>query len=363
MLISELEDMPVLKDITDSNQEGRRELNIRLKPRAYALGLRLSDIASQVRYGFFGQEVQRIQRGRDEVKIWVRYRPEDRAALGFLDQMRIRTPGGDEYPFSELAEYDIERGLIVINHLDKKREIKVEANLANEKDDLPPILAEISDKIVPAILARVNGVQASFEGQSRSREKESRSMQRAFPIAFLGMFILVVLVFRSTIQAGLIFSLIPLGIIGAIWGHGIQGVQLSFLSLYGILALSGIIINDSIVFVDQINRNLQEGQKIVDAVYNAGLSRLRPILLTTLTTTFGLAPIILEGSRQAQFLIPMAVSVAYGLLFGTLILLLVLPAGFLAVNKIRFWILNIFRENISYESIEPAMQEMKIEIK
>jgi multidrug efflux pump subunit AcrB len=356
LLVAELENMPVLKDITDSNQEGRREL----KPRAYALGLRLADVAGQVRQGFFGQEIQRIQRGRDEVKVWVRYRPEDRAALGFLDRMRIRTPAGEEFPFSELAQYEIERGLIVINHLDKKREIKVEANLANEKDDLPPIMANITDKIVPEILSQVSGVQVSFEGQSRSREKEARSMQRAFPVALLGMFILVVLVFRSSIQALLIFSLIPLGIVGAIWGHGIQGVQLSFLSLYGILALSGIIINDSIVFVDQINRNLREGMKIVEAVYQAGLLRLRPILLTTFTTTFGLAPIILEGSRQAQFLIPMAISVAYGLLFGTFILLMVLPAGFLAVNKIRFWILSLFSKDLTYESIEPAIRELDL---
>jgi multidrug efflux pump subunit AcrB len=359
LLISELENMASLKDITDSNQEGRRELNIRLKPRAYALGLRLSDVAGQVRRGFFGQEVQRIQRGRDEVKVWVRYRPEDRMALGFLDQMRIRTPSGEEYPFSELATYEIDRGLIVINHLDKKREIKVEANLADEKDDLPPILADIQSNILPPILAQVRGVQVSFEGQSRSQEKEAKSMQRTFPLALLGMFILVVLVFRSYIQAFLIFSLIPLGIIGSIWGHGIQGVQLSFLSLYGILALSGIIINDSIVFVDQINRNLREGQKIVDAVFNAGIARFRPILLTTFTTAFGLAPIILEGSRQAQFLIPMAVSVAYGLIFGTFILLLVLPAGFLALNKIRFWISGFSSKQISYESIEPAVKELK----
>jgi multidrug efflux pump subunit AcrB len=247
----------------------------------------------------------------------------------------------------------------VINHLDKRREIKVEANLANEKDDLPPILAEITNNIIPPILAQVRGVQVSYEGQSRNREKEAKSMQRTFPLALLGMFILVVLVFRSYVQAFLIFSLIPLGIIGAIWGHGIQGVQLSFLSLYGILALSGIVINDSIVFIDRINRNLRAGQKIVDAVFNAGISRFRPILLTTLTTAFGLAPIILEGSRQAQFLIPMAVSVAYGLMFGTLVLLLVLPAGYLAINKIRFWLTRLFSEDATYESIEPALKELE----
>jgi len=359
LLMAELMNMTALKDITDSNQEGRRELNITLKPRAYALGLRLSDVAGQVRQGFFGQEVQRIQRGRDEVKVWVRYRPEDRKALGFLDQMRIRTPAGEEYPFSELAAYEIERGLIVINHLDKKREIKVEANLANEKDDLPPILAEIQNNILPPILAQIRGVQVSFEGQSRSRDKEAKSMQRAFPLALLGMFILVVLVFRSYIQAFLIFSLIPLGIIGAIWGHGIQGVQLSFLSMYGILALSGIIINDSIVLIDQINRNLRNNQKIIEAVFNAGIARFRPILLTTFTTSFGLAPIILEGSRQAQFLIPMAISVAYGLIFGTFVLLLVLPAGYLAMNKIRYWISSLTSKEITYESIEPAVKELK----
>jgi multidrug efflux pump subunit AcrB len=359
MLIRELKNMATLKDITDSNQEGRRELNIKLKPRAHALGLRLIDVAGQVRRGFFGQEVQRIQRGRDEVKVWVRYRPEDRMALGFLDQMRIRTTAGDEYPFSELASYEIERGLIVINHLDKKREIKIQANLADEKDDLPPIMAEITDNIVPTILSQVRGIQVSYEGQSRNREKEAKSMQRTFPLALIGMFILVVLVFRSYIQAFLIFSLIPLGIIGAIWGHGIQGTQLSFLSLYGILALSGIIINDSIVFIDQINRNLKEGQKIIDAVYNSGIARFRPILLTTITTAFGLAPIILEGSRQAQFLIPMAISVAYGLIFGTFVLLLVLPAGYLALNKIRYWISRFSSKEITYESIEPAVKELK----
>ena len=358
LLVEEFSNFPALKDITDSNQEGRRELNIRLKPGAYALGLTLSDIASQVRQGFFGQEVQRIQRGRDEVRVWVRYQTEDRSALGFLDQMRIRTPAGQSYPFSELADYDIERGLIAINHLEKKREIKVEANLANEKDDLPPILEEIQNNIAPRILAKVQGIQVSYEGQSRNREREAASMARVFPLALIGMFILLILVFRSYAQAILIFGLIPLGIIGAIWGHGIQGAQLSFLSLYGILALSGIVINDSIVFVDQINRNLREGKKLFDATFQAGIMRLRPILLTTFTTAFGLAPIILETSRQAQFLIPMAISVAYGLIFGTGVLLLVLPAGFLALNRFRVAIARLKDPGAGPESVEPAVKEM-----
>jgi multidrug efflux pump subunit AcrB len=208
----------------------------------------------------------------------------------------------------------------------------------------------------------VQGVQATFGGQSRDQAKFQKSLRRAFPIAFLGMLILVILVFRSYLQALVIFSLIPLGVLGAIWGHGIQGIQLNTLSIYGVIALSGIIINDSIVFVDQINRNLREGQKIVDAVYNAGIARLRPIILTTLTTSFGLAPLILETSRQAQFLIPMAVSVAYGLVFGTFILLIVLPATFLVVNKIRYWVANWSSDkSLTYEMVEPAVKELEIE--
>lgn len=360
LLSEELKNFSTLKDITDSNQEGRRELNIKLKPRAYTLGLTLREVATQVRNGFFGREVQRIQRGRDEIRVWVRYRPEDRSALGFLDQMRIRTPNGSEYPFTELAEYNIERGITSINRLDRMREIKVEANLASADLPVPPILEEIKTRVVPEVLAQTSGVQASFEGQSRSQEKTTSSMRNAFSIALVGMFILLVLVFRSYAQAGLIFSLIPFGVLGAVWGHGIQGIQLNILSIYGVIALTGIIVNDSIVFVDQINRNLKQGEKIVDAVYKAGISRLRPILLTTITTAVGLAPIIMETSRQAQFLIPMAVSVAYGLVFGTFILLIVLPSSFLVMNKVRFWWhTNILRADVSYEDVEPAIKELE----
>jgi len=269
-----------------------------------------------------------------------------------------------EYPFSELAEYSIERGITSINHLNRMREIKVEANLADAEADLPPILAQIENEAIPGILAQVQDVKVSFEGQSREQAIMQRSMMIVFPIVLLAMFILVILVFRSYAQAAIIFSLIPIGILGAIWGHGIQGLQVNMLSLTGIIALSGIIINDSIVFVDQINRFLREGQSVREAVFNSGLARLRPILLTTLTTSLGLAPLILETSRQAQFLIPMAVSVAYGLMFGTLILLLILPALFLAFNSIRHkFATRILNRDISREQVEPAVKELKFSMK
>ncbi len=359
MLIEELQAFPSLRDITDSDQPGRREIDLQLKPLAHTLGLSLQDVAGQVRQGFFGEEIQRIQRGRDELRVWVRYRAADRSTLGQLDRMRIRTAGGDSYPLHEVASYQIERGITQINHLDRKREIRIDADLVNVNADLPPILDKIKEQVLPRILAQVHGVSVSFEGQSRDQQKVNSSMQRAFPIALIAMFILIVLVFRSWGQALQIFSLIPLAVTGAILGHGIQGIQVNTLSIYGIIALSGIVINDSVVLVDKLNKNLAGGMELHEAVYQASLARFRPIVLTTLTTVVGLAPVILETSRQAQFLIPMAVSVAYGLLFGTLILLLVLPAQYLVINHLRVF-MNSAPWRGEYpkpESVEPAVRQ------
>ncbi|MCA9783832.1 MAG: efflux RND transporter permease subunit, partial [Candidatus Cloacimonetes bacterium] len=186
-------------------------------------------------------------------------------------------------------------------------------------------------------------------------------IRRTFSIALAANFLLLVLVFRSWGQAGLIFSLIPLSLIGVVLGHWMHGIQLNMLSLYGIIALTGIIVNDGIVFVDQINRNLKSGMLLLDAIHGAGLSRLRPILLTTMTTTFGLGPLVLETSRQAQFLIPMAVSVAWGLLFGTVILLLVLPCGFLALNNVRQIWARLDGRTPPPEALEPSVLELETE--
>ncbi len=363
LLIDELEAISSLRDVTDSNQLGRREISLHLKPLAYALGLSLRDIAGQVRQGFFGLEIQRIQRGRDELRVWVRYRPEDRLALGQLDRMRIRTPEGASYPLQELASYQIERGLTKINHLDKKREIRIEADLVDVTEDLPPILDKIRQEVMPRVLAQVTGVRVSYEGQSRDQQKTNSSMQRTFPLALLAMFILLVLVFRSWGQALQIFSLIPLAIVGAVFGHGVHGLQLNTLSIYGIIALSGIIVNDSVVLIDKINSNLRKGIDLKESVYQAALARFRPVILTTLTTVVGLAPLILETSRQAQFLIPMAVSVAYGLLFGTFLLLLVLPAQYLVVNRWRVFMNSAPWRNEYPEprSVEPAVKQVRAE--
>ncbi|MCX8045161.1 MAG: efflux RND transporter permease subunit [Desulfobacterota bacterium] len=359
LMVAELKNFKELADVTDSEQEGRREIAITLKPRAHALGLQLRDIVGQVRQGFYGLEAQRIQRGKDEIRVWVRYNDSDRAAQGFLDQMRIRTPNGGEYPFSELAEYTMQRTVSHINHLDRKREIRVDASLADEETPLVPILEDIRENVVPRVLSQVNGVTVSYEGQSREQQKVMRSIFRTFPIAFIGILITIVLVFRSYLQGLLVCSLIPLGLMGAFWGHGFHGLPVNTLSLYGLITLAGVIVNDGIVLVDQINRNIITGKKLSEAVYHAAISRLRPILSTTLTTAIGLGPLILEKSRQAKFLVPMAISISYGLLFGTFILLLILPAGFLCLNRVRMLTARIFgAREVSPESVEPALQEL-----
>jgi multidrug efflux pump subunit AcrB len=356
----ELGAMDELKDITDSDQVGLREIRLELKPRAYALGLTLADVANQVRDGFFGREIQRLQRGRDEIKVWVRYREADRASIDKLREMRIRTADGRAFPFTEVATFHMDRGLILINHLDRLREIKVEADMVNPEGDIANILDYIRNEVMPEILAANPGVRVSYEGQSRSQQKVARSAQKAFPLALAGIVILMILVFRSYLQSLLVFGLIPLGVVGAFIGHGIHGIPVNMLSLFGIIALSGIIVNDSIVFIDQINRNLRKGMEVVAAVHKAGISRMRPILLTTFTTVLGLGPLILEKSRQAQFLIPMAVSVAYGLILTTFLILLILPSAFLVLNRLRLgWYRHIRGQQVSARDVEPAIREMR----
>lgn len=356
-----LGEMSELKDITDSDQEGLRELRLHLKPKAYALGLTLSAVAGQVRQGFFGLEIQRLQRGRDEIRVWARYDDKGRNSLNDLRKMRIRTAQGQSFPFEDLATFNIERGLIKINHLDRQREIKVEADMNNPEGDVGALIAYIQSNILPEILAQHSSVHALFEGQSRSAQKTGGSAAKAFPLALIGIVIIMILVFRSYAQALLVFGLIPLGIIGAIVGHGLHGIPVNMLSLFGIIALAGIMVNDSIVFIDQINRNLRLGQDVNEAIFNSGISRLRPILLTTFTTVLGLGPLILETSRQAQFLIPMAISVAYGLIFTTMIILIVLPSAFLILNRFRILGHKLLTGEVSLpRGVEPAVRELSV---
>ena len=363
-LKTEMRNLSSLRDVTDSDRDGTKEVKVTLKEKAYFLGLTLNEVIRQVRQGFFGQEVQRVQRGVDEVKIWVRYDRESRKHLTDLEEMRIRMPNGDEYPLSELAEYSIERGVININHSDGKREVRLEADVANPKESATTINSEIVEGILPLILAKYPSVSSAGEGQNREAMKTMVSAQKVLPVILILIISVVTFTFRSFGQTIVIFLLIPISFVGVAWGHFLHGMPLSIFSYLGIVALIGIIVNDSLVLVSKMNGFLKEGVPFEEAVYEAGVVRFRAIFLTSMTTIAGLAPLILEKSFQAQFLVPMAVSVAYGIAVATVLTLLVLPVMLSLLNDFRrgfTWAWNWEKGKAlpEPESVEPAIIELE----
>jgi multidrug efflux pump subunit AcrB len=362
MLKKELSNFSLLKDIKDNKSPGKREVQLTLKPKAYALGLTHGEVARQIRQGFFGEEVQRLQKGSDEVRVWVRYPGEGRSDLGNLDQMRIKTVGGESYPFTEVAVYTIGRGIESINHYNGMREIKVEAELADQSAAVSPILAEIKSDVVPRVLAAHPGIRVEYLGQERENSRLNANAGLIYGSAFGLMFLLITLTFRSLPQALLIVPMILLGVIGAVLGHWIHGKPLSILSTYGLLALSGIVVNDAVVLMAKFNSLIKEGVPMKEAIYQAGLARFRAILLTSITTIAGLYPLILAQSRQAQFLIPMAISVVYGVFLGTIFILVLFPTITLILNDFRVLLMSIWLYRTpSREEVEPAYRELRRE--
>lgn len=358
-LKNELALMPELADVVDNNQEGLREMNISLKEKARLLDLDLQDIVGQVRSAFFGTEAQRLQRGEDEVRVWLRYGEGERRSLTDLTNMRIRLPGGAEYPLSEIAELSPQRGVIGINHVDGKREVKVEADIANTSVSVTDVNARVQDEILPAVLENYPGVGTVDGGQVRNQKKTGASLGLVMPIVFGLMFFVVALTFRSVLQALVLFLLIPFGFIGVIGGHWLMDKPISLFSGLGIIALIGIIVNDGLVFVAKYNENIGNDMSMMDALADAGRSRFRPILLTSVTTFAGLAPLLLNKSRQAQFLIPMAISVAFGLLAITFILLILLPAMLVLLNRFRYYMDKAINPDSrkEYLEVEPAYKQ------
>ena len=361
-LRAELQKLSTLRDVVDTDRPGNREVVLQLKDKAQLLGLTMQDIVGQVRQGFFGLEAQRVQRGEDEVKIWVRYAEGERASLRDLEDMRIRTADGRQYPLSELAGFKIERGIRAINHLDGKREVRVEADLASSTQSATDAQAVIAAEIIPPLLARHPGISYSFEGQGEQSRKVGDSAAKVMPITLIVMFAMIVITLRSFWQMIIVLLCIPLGFIGIGWGHWIHDVQISLFSFFGMIALIGVMVNDSLVLLSTFNDNMKTGVSFHQALRDAALSRLRPILLTSLTTVAGLLPITLNKSFQAQFLIPMAVTVAYGLAIATFVTLIVLPALLASLNEARRllgWAWNA--ETPSPEAVEPAVKELPYE--
>ncbi|MEA3444613.1 MAG: efflux RND transporter permease subunit, partial [Bacteroidota bacterium] len=333
-LMEMMKDIPELNNIIDNNSAGKREIRLKLKPKAYFLGLNHADISNQIRQGFFGGQAQRLQVGKDEVRVWVRYPKKDRVNIGQFEDMKIKTPAGD-YPLSELANYDIERGPVAIKHFNSSREVRIDADLHDPMEPIPPIIKRIEEKILPEILSKYPGIRYQFLGQQQDSEESMNVIITYFSIAFLIILIILMIHFRSFMQMIIIILMIPIAWLGSVWGHGLEGFPVSMLSAWGMIALSGVIINDAVVFLSKYNSLLVEGYKVEAAAYHAGLARFRPILLTTITTSVGLYPLILQNSFQAQFLIPMAISLAYGVAVGTGFLLLFFPSLIVILNDIR----------------------------
>ncbi|MBC8488228.1 MAG: efflux RND transporter permease subunit [Bacteroidetes bacterium] len=341
-LIQSLKQIEDLNNIADVNPTGMREIQLKLKPLAYFLGFNQVSLTNQVRQGFFGGQAQRLQHGKDELRVWVRYPKTDRISLGQLEAMRIKTPVG-EYPLSELATYTIDRGPVSIKHYNSAREIRIDANVVSYDTPVIPIQEKIENEIVPELLLRYPGIDVAYLGQKKDSDETMAQIRKFFIPAFLLMFLIIILHFKSMAQGLIIISMIPLAWLGAIWGHGIEGVSVSLLSVWGMLALSGVIINDAVVFLSKYNSLLREGKKVKEAVYETGLARFRAIVLTTVTTSVGLYPIIFESSFQAQFLVPMAVALAYGVLVGTSFILIFFPVIILTLNdskRYSKWIYN-----------------------
>ena len=326
---------PGVIDIGDSFRGGKPELKLGITSKAESLGLSLQDLGTQVRQGFFGEEAQRIQRGRDDVRVMIRYPAEARRSLGTLERMRIRTPDGSEVPFSTVATAQMGRGFDSIARVDRQRTINVTADVDPTVTTANRVLADMEGRFFPDLLRSNSGVSYSLEGEQRDQQETLAGLAQGFALVMLGIFAMMAIPFRSYVQPLIVLSAVPFGIVGAIWGHIILGYSTSVLSLLGVVALSGIVVNDSLILVSFINDHRKQGMPLVQAVHQAGIVRFRPILLTSLTTAAGITPLILEKSVQAQFLIPMAISLAFGVLFATFITLGLVPSLYLILEDLK----------------------------
>lgn len=360
MMKTELNALAELRDVTDSDKDGLKEIKINLNEKAKYLGLNLQEIAGQVRQGYFGSEVQRLQRGKDEVRVWVRYAESDRRNIAQLEDMRIRLTDGRTFPLKEIATLEEEVGVLAIDRLEGKRLITIEADIANNDVSASDQNVNIKTNIAPKIEAKYSSVTALLEGQERETAKTNESFALVGPIVLILMFFIIALTFQSVSQTLVVFMLIPFCYIGVGWGHWFMDKPITLLSNQGVLALIGILVNDALVFISTYNQNLKKEMPQMDALYQAGLSRFRPIVLTSVTTVAGLAPLLLDPSLGAQFIIPMAISVAFGLMFITVIILLLLPIFIIATNRIKVYAKWLWEgRKPSFESVESAIKNQR----
>ncbi|MEM1156071.1 MAG: efflux RND transporter permease subunit, partial [Pseudomonadota bacterium] len=334
-----LAEYPGVINITDTFRDGKQELKLDILPTGEALGLSLGDLARQVRQAFYGEEAQRIQRGRDDIKVMVRYTEDERRTLAALDDMRVRTATGADVPFSAVAEASVGRGFSTIRRNDSRRVVNVIADVDRTQITANTVLEDLRSGPIQEIMAPYPRVTYSLEGQSADQSEAQATLLPLTAIALFIIYMLLAIPLKSYVQPLVIMSVIPFALVGAIWGHLIMKYfgyvsGLAMMSVLGLVAASGVVVNSSLVLVDNINYRRAAGQSLQEAVLNAAVSRCRPIILTSLTTFFGLGPLMLNKGVQAQFLVPMAVSLSFGVLFATVVTLMVVPAGYLIIHDI-----------------------------
>ncbi len=337
-LAATLHSFPALTNVDNSYASGKVQLDFSLLPHAQTLDLTGEQVARQLRAGFYGAEALREQRGRNEIKVMVRLPRDQRRSEFDLEELRIRTPGGGHVPFGYVAEFDRGRAPTSIHREDGIRAINVSASLAPGIKSAREVLEDLTEDEFPALKKRYPGLTMELVGGQREQQEAFAALGRGYLLALLAIFGLLAIPFRSYTQPLIIMSAIPFGFIGAVAGHIIMGYEVTVISMFGVIALSGVVVNDSLVLIDAVNRARKNGASATEAVVAGALRRFRPILLTSLTTFFGLAPMIFESSVQARFLVPMAVSLGYGILFSTFVVLLIVPSLYMVLDDAgRVW--------------------------
>ena len=317
---------PGVVDISDSFRSGKQEVKLSLKPEARYYGISLKHLGSQVRHAFYGYEAQRIQRGKDDIRVMVRYPEDERDAFGSIESMFITTPDGAEVPFSSVANIEIGEGFTTISRIDGQRVINVTAEVMRDKITPEQVLSGVFGKSLPEITRRHPGVSYSLAGEAEDRAESMSSLGAYALLALLVIYALLAVPLQSYLQPLVIMSVIPFGAIGAIFGHFVMGADLTFLSVLGIVALSGVVVNSSLVLVDYVNRQRAAGTDLHSALVSAGVVRFRPILLTSLTTFIGLLPMVFDKNTATLIFVPLAISLAFGVLVGTVITLFLVPS-------------------------------------
>ncbi len=329
-----LKEYPGVYDIQDTLEDGKQEIELHLLPEGELLGITASDLGRQVRQAFFGAEAQRVQRGRDDVRVMIKYPLEDRRSIDNLDKMRIRTVDGREVPIGNVTKIETGFGYATITRVDRHRAVDVSADMDKEKVDINKITADLRT-LLEDVTRRYPDIRYSFEGEQRDQRESFGSLIYGSFFVLFYIYALLAIPLRSYVQPVVIMLVIPFSLVGAVLGHMLLGMNLSIMSVMGCLALAGVVVNDSLVLVEWINRRRSEGLSLIEAVTTAGSARFRPILLTSLTTFAGLTPLIWEKSTQAQFLIPMAVSLGFGILYATLLSLILVPTGYLVLEDMK----------------------------